>query len=70
MLVVAGGRILHIRISVSRLARGFHDRSDVLGGMTEGVAYLARCLTAVETLQRRRRVRQTARMTPTDGVEG
>ena len=70
MLVVVGGSVVIILIGFSRMYLGVHYLSDVLGGMAEGVAWLALCLTAVETLRRRRRVRQTARATPTDGVEG
>ena len=41
-------------IGFSRICLGLHFLSDVLGAMAAGVAWLALCLTAVETLRRRR----------------
>ncbi len=42
-------------IGLTRIYLGAHYVSDVLGAMAAGVAWLASCLTAVETLRRRRK---------------
>ncbi len=42
-----------VAIGLSRIYLRVHYLSDVLGGMTEGIAWLALCLTAMNTLRRR-----------------
>lgn len=42
-----------VAIGLSRIYLQVHYLSDVLGGMTEGVAWLALCVTAMNTLQQR-----------------
>jgi undecaprenyl-diphosphatase len=51
--VTAVGLVL--LIGLTRIYLGAHYVSDVLGAMAAGVAWLASCLTAVETLRRRRK---------------
>lgn len=41
-------------VALSRMYLGAHYLSDVLAAMAAGIAWLALCLTAVETLRRRR----------------
>jgi len=48
--VTAVGLVL--LIGLTRISLGTHYMSDVLGAMAAGVAWLALCLTAVETLHR------------------
>jgi membrane protein DedA with SNARE-associated domain/membrane-associated phospholipid phosphatase len=48
------GIVMIALIGFSRLYLGAHYLSDVLGGVLEGVAWLALCLTAVGTLRRTR----------------
>ena len=43
---------LALLIGLTRISLGTHYMSDVLGAMAAGVAWLALCLTAVETLHR------------------
>lgn len=58
-LWILGGVSIFIGlIGFTRLYLGVHYLSDVLGGMVAGVAWLALCLTAVETWRRRRYVRR------------
>jgi membrane protein DedA with SNARE-associated domain/membrane-associated phospholipid phosphatase len=49
--------LLILLIAFTRVALGVHYLSDVLGGITVGLAWLALCLTAVDTLSRRRKGR-------------
>jgi undecaprenyl-diphosphatase len=44
-------------VALSRMYLGVHYLSDVLAATLEGAAWLATCITAVSTLQRRRRAR-------------
>jgi undecaprenyl-diphosphatase len=60
LLVASVAGVLIVLVSFSRLYLGVHYLSDVLGGMAIGVAWLTLCLTAVETVHRQRRTRQTA----------
>lgn len=41
-------------VAFTRVALGVHFLSDVLGGMAAGLAWLALCLTGVDTMRRRR----------------
>ena len=51
---VLGAVSLVVLVAFTRVALGVHYLSDVLGGMALGLAWLALCLTAVDTLRRRR----------------
>ncbi len=55
VLVVLVAGSLVVLIGFSRLYLGAHYPSDVLAAAAEGLAWLALCLTAVDTLRRRRR---------------
>jgi undecaprenyl-diphosphatase len=48
-------------VALSRMYLGVHYLSDVLAASAEGVAWLAVCITAVSTLQRRRIARARGR---------
>ena len=51
--LVAGGSCVVLLIGLSRVALGVHFLSDVLAGAAAGLAWLALCVTSVETLRRR-----------------
>jgi undecaprenyl-diphosphatase len=53
-LTIAGLCAVIALIGFSRMYLGAHYLSDVLGAMTMGVAWLALCVTAVDTMRRRR----------------
>ena len=61
LLAASVAGVLIVLVSFSRLYLGVHYLSDVVGGIAVGVVWLTLCLTAVETVQRQRRTRQTAR---------
>jgi membrane-associated phospholipid phosphatase len=51
---VHGAGVMVALVGFSRICLGLHFLSDVLGAMAAGVAWLALCVTGVETLRRRR----------------
>lgn len=54
VLIIAGGVCMVLLVGFSRIYLGAHYLSDVLGAMAEGLAWVALCLTAIETLRRYR----------------
>lgn len=53
---------LVLTVAFSRMALGVHYLSDVLGGMAEGVTWLAFCMTGLHTYQGHRAARGDARL--------
>ena len=54
VMVILGGLLMVALVSFSRIYLGVHYLSDVLGGVAEGVAWLAACLTALRWIHRSR----------------
>jgi undecaprenyl-diphosphatase len=52
--IVAACVMMVMLVALSRMYLGVHYLSDVLAAAAEGAAWLAICITAVSTLQRRR----------------
>ncbi|MGJ7918393.1 phosphatase PAP2 family protein [Massilia sp. LXY-6] len=59
--VVAACCLMVMLVALSRMYLGVHYLSDVLAASAEGAAWLAVCITAVSTLQRRRIARARGR---------
>lgn len=55
VLAILSGFTLVFLVGLTRIYLGAHYLSDVMGAMAAGMAWLAFCLTAVETLRRYRR---------------
>ncbi len=60
VLTVLVAVLLILLVALTRVALGVHYLSDVLGGIAAGVAWLTVCLTAVDTLRRRRPALQSS----------
>jgi membrane-associated phospholipid phosphatase len=54
VLAVLVAMLVILLVAFTRVALGLHYLSDVLGGIAAGVAWFILCLTAVDTLRRRR----------------
>jgi membrane-associated phospholipid phosphatase len=54
---IAVAVVIVLLVGFSRICLGLHYLSDVLGAMAAGVAWLALCLTTMETFRRRREKR-------------
>lgn len=54
LLTISVAIFLVLLVGFSRIYLGAHYLSDVLGAMAEGLAWLALCLTAVDTMHRRK----------------
>lgn len=52
--IVAACTLMVMLVALSRMYLGVHYLSDVLAAAAEGAAWLALCITAISTLQRRR----------------
>jgi undecaprenyl-diphosphatase len=59
--VIAACVLMVMLVALSRMYLGVHYLSDVLAAAAEGAAWLAVCITAVSTLQRRRMARARGR---------
>jgi undecaprenyl-diphosphatase len=59
--IIAGACAMVMLVALSRMYLGVHYLSDVLAATAEGAAWLAICITAVSTLQRRRAARARGR---------
>ena len=53
MLVALIAFVVIVAVGLSRIYLRVHYLCDVFGGMSEGVAWLALCLTAMNTLRQR-----------------
>ncbi len=62
--IIAAAVTIVLLVAFSRLYLGVHYLSDVLAAMAEGVAWLALCYTATDTLMARYRRRRAGRQTP------
>lgn len=54
IIAMHGAGVIVALVGFSRICLGVHFLSDVLGAMAAGIAWLFLCLTAVETLRRKR----------------
>lgn len=61
VLTVLAAVLLILLVALTRIALAVHYLSDVLGGIAAGLAWLALCLTAVDTLRRRRLALQSSK---------
>jgi undecaprenyl-diphosphatase len=59
--IIAAACAMVMLVALSRMYLGVHYLSDVLAATAEGAAWLAICITAVSTLQRRRAARARGR---------
>lgn len=56
ILIVFAAALLVVLVGISRMYLGVHYFSDVVGGYLAGTVWLVACITAAETLRRRRPV--------------